>query len=354
MKIEKIILMAALLIVSLISVHAQFNIGDLAVLQVGNGSTALSSSGDPISLLDVTTAGVIESTINIPSGSGGLQISGTATSEGQLVANADGQSFTIAGYVPPFSGSGSLGGRSSANAPRGYATVNFNGIVSSTTTLPSGTYSSQNIRSGFVSGTGSWFSGSGTGSGNGLEYYNGSSATKITATDTRVLNYYGGSLYYSTPTGIFKFSGLPTAAVTAATVLTGVSGEGANASGFVFSPDGNTLYVADSADGVQKFTFNGSAWTLAYNFTDSSTANEAYGLAVNFSGANPVVYWTSPTAVWEATDTGSSGSGTSILSVGTDYAFDGLEIVPEPSTLALGGLGLMGLFGFRRLKNHQS
>jgi len=107
--------------------QAQFTAGDLAVLRVGDGSTTLGNTAGPISLLDLTTAGLVQSTVNVPSGSGGLQISGNATSEGQLVLNADGQSFTVAGYVPPFGGSGSLSGRTSVQAPRGYVTVNFAG-----------------------------------------------------------------------------------------------------------------------------------------------------------------------------------------------------------------------------------
>jgi DNA-binding beta-propeller fold protein YncE len=139
-------------------------------------------------------------------------------------------------------------------------------------------------------------------------------------------------LYYSTGSGtqgIYKYSGLPTSATTATAFLTGVAGQGTSPYDFALSPDGNTLYVADNALGVQKFTFDGSIWTFDYNFTDSvSTADKAYGLAVDFSGANPVLYWTSPTDIWKATDLGAGAAGTSILSAGANYAFRGLEVVP--------------------------
>ena len=363
MKNHKLISVTALLVASLTSVHAQFTAGNLAVLRVGDGSTALVNSAGPISILDVTTAGLIQSTVNIPSGNGGLQISGSATSEGQLILNADGQSLTVAGYVPPYTGSGSLSSRTAAQAQRGYVTVNSQGVVSSTTTLHlSSAYSAQNIRSGFVSGTGAWFTGSGTSAGQGLVYDNGTMASSIQGINSRVLGYFGGNLFYSTgsgTTGIYEYSGLPTSATTSTAFLTGVTGQGTSPYDFALSPDGNTLYVADDGVGVQKFSLILGSWTLDYNFTDGLAANRAYGLAVDFSGLNPTIYWTSPTNIWAAIDTGVAAVGTSILTADSNYAFRGLDfsptvtIVPEPSTITLAGLGLAGLLSLRRKQNRK-
>jgi hypothetical protein len=352
-------LIPALFLGSLLVAHAQFTLGDLTVLRVGDGTTTLASSGGFISLLDLTTGGSVQSTINIS----GLQVSGTATSEGALVMNADGQSLSIAGYVSPYTGSGSLSSRTSVQAPRGYVTVNAQGTVSAPTTIHLSTaYSAQNIRSGFVSGSGTWFTGSGTTASTGLMYDNGTTAAGIQGVNTRVLGYFGGNLFYSTgsgTTGIYKYTGLPTSATTSTPFLTGVTGQGSSPYDFVLAPDGNTLYVADDAIGVQKFSFNGTAWNLAYNFTDSASANKAYGLAVDFSGVNPVLYWTSPTDIWQVTDAGAGAAGTSILSAGPNYAFRGLDwspgvaAVPEPSTIALAGLGMAGLFQLRRRQKRQ-
>jgi hypothetical protein len=335
------------------SFAASFSDGDLLIVRVGDGTATLANTAGPMSILDVNGLGVLsQPAILIPSGNGGLQTSGTATSEGALVMNGDASSWTVAGYVPPFGGSGNLSGRSAANAPRGYVTISSSGNVSSTTTLPgSGTYSTQNIRSGLAAGTGIWFTGSGTSSGNGLVYSDGSTSTTIQGVNSRVLGLRTGDLSYSTGAGvqgIYKFSGTPSAPTTATPFLTGVTGQGTSPYDFVIAPDGNSLYVADDNIGVQKFVFNGSSWSLAYNFSSSVTGNKGYGLAVDFTGANPTVYWTTPSDLWKATDLGAAGVGTSILSAGPSYAFRGLDMVPstvpEPAFTAIILLGAALLF----------
>ncbi len=341
MKISLPIIGLAVLLTATAQAQTPFTIGNLVVGRVGDGTNALVNSGGNITVLEYTTAGSVVQSISVPSGSGGLQVSGTATSELALSRSADNQQLVIAGYVPPFSGSGSLAGRSAANAPRGFVTIGSNGTVSSTTTL-TGSYSGDNIRSGVTSGSNAWFTGS-PGSGSGLVYSNGSTQTQIQDVNSRVVDIHSGNLYFSTGAGtqgIYAFSGLPTSATTATAVIAGVSGQGTDPYDFAFNDLNTIAYIADAAVGVQKFTWSGSAWVHAYNITTAATG--LTGLAVDFTGGNPVIYALNPTNLYSFTDTGSAGAMTSIATAGSNYAFRGLDFapVPEPTTWALIGLGL--------------
>jgi hypothetical protein len=123
--------------------------------------------------------------------------------------------------------------------------------------------------------------------------------------------------------------------------LTGVTGQGGSPYDFALATSGSTLYVADDGIGVQKFTFNGSAWSHAYDFTATGvTSNRGYGLAVDFSTTNPTLYWTTPTNIYTAVDAGSAALGTSIASISSATgAFRGLDIVPVPEPTSLASLG---------------
>ncbi len=333
--------------------QAQFASTNLLLFRVGDGTSTLVNSTGPISLLEITRSGTVVQTINIATNS--LQVSGTATSEGQMSLSPDGSILTIAGYVPPFAGTGSLSGRTAAQAPRGYVTVNAAGTVSAST-IVSNAYSTDNIRSG-VTGDGSafWFTGS-SGSGSGIMAFSSGATNQIADINSRVIKIYNNDLYYSTGSavgsavqGIYRISGTPTSSNAApVSVLTGVSGQGTSPYDFALSADGNTMYVADDGIGVQKFTFDGLAWSLAYNFTNGLGSSRAFGLDVLFGATNQVL-WTSPTNVWSALDEGFAANATSIYTPGANYALRGLEatVVPEPSTYALLALAGAGLAAYR-------
>src|SRR4051812_45314902 len=85
----------------------QFTTGQLVVLRVGDGSSALASSATATFLdqYNATTAGQSAPTLTVAipvpastnSGSG-LTIGGSATTEGQITRSADGQFIVVAGY----------------------------------------------------------------------------------------------------------------------------------------------------------------------------------------------------------------------------------------------------------------
>ena len=346
---KKLLTTLALVGVITTGAQAQFAATNLLLLRVGDGTSTLTNNTGPISLLEITRSGTVVQTINIATNS--LQISGNATSEGQMSLSPDGSILTIAGYVPPFAGSGSLSSRAATNAPRGYVTVNASGTVSSSTIL-SNAYSADNIRSGVtVDGSAFWFTGS-AGSGSGIMAFSGGATNQLADINSRVIKVYNNSLYYSTASGtqgIYSISGTPTSSNAApVSVLTGVVGQGTSPYDFALSADGNTMYVADDGIGVQKFTNNGSAWSLAYNFTNSLASSRAFGLEVLF-GATNEIFWTSTNNVWSALDEGFATNATSIYTPGANYALRGLEatVVPEPSTYALLALSGAGLAAYR-------
>lgn len=186
----------------------------------------------------------------------------------------------------------------------------------------------------------------------------GSSPTVIQSsqTNTRVIQSIGGDLYYTTgsgTTGIYKIAGTPTTATPSTAFLTGVVGQGTSPYAFAISPgaltSGSIAYVADTTLGVQKFTYNGTAWSLAYNIT---TAAGTTGLGVDFTGVNPIIYANNPASIFKFTDTGTAGAAAVIATSGTNFAFRGLAFVtpvPEPGTvLAISAAAVVIVGAIRR------
>lgn len=80
--------------------YAQFTPGNLVVLQAGDGSTALSNTGNAVVLREFTPAGVPAYSMAIPTSSAtGLTILGSSTAEGFLTRSSNGQQLVIPGYA---------------------------------------------------------------------------------------------------------------------------------------------------------------------------------------------------------------------------------------------------------------
>jgi hypothetical protein len=128
----------------------------------------------------------------------------------------------------------------------------------------------------------------------------------------------------------------------------------ANASAyqFCFNGAGNTCYIADDATtanggGLQKWTFNGTSWSVAYTYTFTSNPR---GVIADFNGANPLIYLTTSETtgnkLYSILDGGSVGSSTVTLlaTAGTNKIFRGVAFSPEivvtcntPTITAAGG-----------------
>lgn len=355
---KKIVSLLAILLASVAAAQAQFSAGNLVVLQEGDGTAALSSAGTAIFLNQYTTSGAFVNATAIPStGASALVNSGSATSEGGLTLSADGQYLVLAGYNAA-AGTASVAGTTSASVPRGIATVNASGNYALAATT-STTFSGNNIRSGTTDGSGNfWAVG-----GNSGAYYMGTgtaSAVSTTSANNRIIQNIGGNLYFSTGSGtkgIYVVSGTPTTSGNTASLLIA---DGNSPYDFSINTALGIAYVADDTasalGGIQRWDFTGSAWTLSYTLGTGAANIGARGLAVDFSGANPIIYATTAESSGDRliaiTDTGATATATTLATAAANTIFRGLEFaptaVPEPSTLALAGASIAALLGFRR------
>ncbi len=255
---------------------AVFQGGDLVVLRVGDGSSALVNTGDPIFLDEYTPSGTLVQSIAMPTMDDGtnhaLIDSGVATTDGGISRSADGQYLITQGFnvdYPP----GADTSITKTTGPRTVGRVDIAGNVDTTTeisTFPSGKY--DNARSAVsVDGTGFWFSG---GKG-GIVYVplgasDGVGVTGTTDTTSyQQLSIFDGQLYVSNkgsgtvgtvgtglPTGgpqtVTNLPGLPLSSNTEQFVFMHLNGPGS-------APD--TLYVTDDTLGeIQKWSLVAGNW----------------------------------------------------------------------------------------------
>ena len=367
---------ATIAIVALItSAQAQFTAGGLVVLRDGTGSAPLSNAGTAIYLDQYTTSGSFVNSLAIPStGSSALVNSGTAGSEGELNLSANGQYLVVAGYNA-VAGTAAIAGTTAAAAPRSVATVNASGTYTLAATSSS-FFSANNIRSGTTDGNGNFWA---VGANSGAVYMGTGTPTAVSTTsaNNRVIQDIGGNLYFSTGSGsthgIYQISGAPTTTGNTAISLINTSSLGSTSPyDFAFNASLTLAYIADSdayttssgLGGIEKWALIGGVWTFQYslpviNTTGTSTTAGADGLAVDFSGANPIIYATSAdgASLFDVVDTNATATASLLATAAANEAFRGLDFsptnVPEPATLALAGMGLIALWGFTR-RNRKS
>jgi hypothetical protein len=305
---------------------------NLVVARIGDGVQALSgATGNTLYLDQYTPAGVYVNTVQIPDegigqpyGTGGadstsmpfgslaLTFPGAGSDvihHGLLTLSPngpDGQALSFAGYCEayPFSGTDvSASAGNGSNQWRGVAEINGFGYY----TLPytnTGLYSggSHAIHSAVdFDGTGTSFYSAGLPGSGGIKYLvtsfqpasgGGIVAIGGSANGCEVPEVINGNLVFSdgsaSPPGIYMCSGLPTAPTTPTIIITD-----AHPVDFAESPDGNTVYVSDSAafggtsvqaGGIQRWDMVGGVYTFSYTLaTAPSSTVGALGLTVDFS-----------------------------------------------------------------------
>ena len=332
------------------SVLAAFTVGDLVVLQTGDGSAAVTSAATAILLKEFTKTGTAVQSIALPTAVSGnnriLTQSGTAGSEGALNLSADGKYLTLVGYdAAP--GTAAVAGTTSAANNRIVGRVDANGSIDTSTRI-STAYSANNIRSAVTNdGTGFWVAGPST----GLSYVTFGStgaSTQLNSLNSRVVNIFNGQLYDSSASGTnigvnTVGTGLPTTAGQTVTLLPSLTGSPNSYAYLLLDRDAgvaglDTLYIADQTAGLLKYSFDGANWTGRGSITGTLT-----GLTGVINGGNVDLFATNGTGAGNSlvkfTDTTAfnsslTGSFTTLATAQTNTVFRGVAFAPT-SAVAL-------------------
>ena len=362
---SRVITMAAAAALAGSAMGRDFTAGNLVVSVMGDGSAALTSAATPVFLNEFTTAGTLVRTLAMPTAASGtnhrFSNSGSATSEGFLTRSADGRYLLLAGYDAAV-GTASVVSTTSAANPRIVGRVDMLDSIDTSTALGDA-YSGNNIRSATsTNGMDLWTGGTAS-SGGSVRYttLGGTTSTQLstTITNIRVVNIFNGQLYCSSATGSFQGvstvgSGTPTTSGQTITLLPGFPTASGPSSYDFWLADASTMYVADDrtngSGGVQKWAFNGSAWSLQYTLASSAATGlrSITGATDPGSGQNLMYGITTDNKLVSVIDAGAGSSFNVLATAPANTAFRGVEFAPVPAPGSLALLTLSGLIAARR------
>ncbi|HEX3623911.1 MAG TPA: hypothetical protein VH280_00645 [Verrucomicrobiae bacterium] len=321
---------------------APFTLGNIAVLQEGDGVNSLSATSAPVAIVEFTPGGGLVQTINIPSsGSTRLTQSGNSATEGYLSLSMNSSNLVFAGYDANAGLSG-VAASNSASVNRCVGVLDAFGNYTRTA-VSSSEYSGGNIRAATSDGTNYWTSGS-TG---GIWYSaNGGKPVQIgnessSSGNLRVSKVFNGRLYYTTGSGTIGLfvmtNGLPTSATNAFGNIIVDGGSSPSPYDFAINAASNIIYLADSratasGGGIEKWTNSVTGWGLAYTFGSAAGLTAGcQAIAVDFSSQNPVIYATTSDSLPKLlaiVDTGSSAPAITLATSATNTAFRGVALAP--------------------------
>lgn len=357
---KKFVLPAIGLLASLLSADAQvFAPTNLVVMTLGGPGQTLATSGNAMNLAQYTTGGTLVNTVTIPdSGANALICGGASSTEGYVSLSANGQYLVWAGYNTNFgSYSVALSTTGSSTNFRGVGTLD--GYANYTLQYAGNIFSATSIRGAASDGTNNfWVNGGNT----GIIYvgHNSPQATVFTASaNERCLNIINGNLYFSTGsgtgvpgTGFWEVPGLPTTTGGGTIYDAGGQTGGTSPEDFAVNTNLGIAYLCDydastAGGGVIRYTYTSGAWVSNYTLITAS-GEGAYSVAVNWSGAHPVIYATVGVSTIAAgnslvtfTDTGASSAATVIATAPAGQTFRGLcwapgaapDITAQPASL---------------------
>jgi len=356
--------LAALLALPAISILSEpqaqaspFIPGNVAVTQYGDGSAALGGNATPVYVLEYlpATAGqaIPVQTIAIPTnGVSRLTAAGSSTSEGFIARSVYSTNITFAGYDAD-AGTTGIAATTGTAVNRCVGNLDAGGNFTRAAGGSTVAFSGSNVRSAVSDDTNYWMSGTASTSatGGGIWYSaNGGPPAKIGTGNAngnvRVTRIFNGSLYLSTGSGtigIWSYTGIPTSTATATNMITVSTSSPYD---FAISPAGNAAYINDdgalvaggaTGGGIQKWTLSGGIWSRKFTMglSNSLTAG-CRGMAVDFSGPNPVIYATTAdaqTKLIKITDT-------TVLAAITNVTDQAVTLAIAPANTAFRGVAL--------------
>ncbi len=355
--------LAALGMIAGTALAGPFGQGNLVVIRVGDGTTALSSASFSTFLDEYTPGGSLVQSIPMPTALSGANkrftTSGNSTSEGQLALSRDGRYLTLGGYdAAP--GTASIGTTSTTAVLRVMARVGLDGVVDTSTSTTA--FSGNQIR-GVISDDGSQFWAAGGNNGIQFASFGGSSSFQINgtgSTNNRNVNISGGQLYISsgsaTNRGVNTVgTGLPTTNGQVMTLLPGTASVTGSSPYDFFFVGSDLLYIADDSQsagvgGIQKWQLQSGVWTRIATFQPNgrlrqmtSTTNAAGQVVIYCT----VVDSSNIPSIQSLVDVGTP-TFTTVATGATNTLFRGIEFAPVPAPGALALLGLGGLVAGRR------
>ena len=245
---------------------------EVVVARVGDGVTPLSTSAFPVALVKYSEAGSLQATFPLPTAADEdhpypLTIEGGSTVTPLLSRSSDGRYLLIAGFAA-IPGTAMPAGTPATGIFRTIGRVDATGAVDTSTALNDLADMNSPRSATSTDGNALWAAG---GSG-GVRYavLGATSSTALAGTAVRQVSIFENQLYLSSSTVSGTVAtvgvGLPTTAGQSLADLPGLPADG-GAVGYAFvdlSPSiagVDTLYVAHSSAGIQKWTFDGNSWS---------------------------------------------------------------------------------------------
>ncbi|MGZ5527844.1 MAG: beta strand repeat-containing protein [Limisphaerales bacterium] len=307
---------------------------NLVVLQLGDGVEAASANGNSVFIEQYSTGGTLVSAYAVDnSGPNALGITGNSTSEGHLSRANDGSSLAFGAYNAAVPSGASL-----ITSAVNRAAVKIDSTGGATIVNSQTFYAAGNMRAVATDGLGNYW-----GAGNNLgTYYMGingpTNLVQTSTANTRVVTVQNGQLYVGfsgASGGIYALgTGTPTTGPQTMTrILTNIVGSPYD---YVFNPAGTICYVADDTSTIaqlERWDLVAGEWTNSYSF-----AQGCRSITVDWSGANPVVYGTMDTKLFQVVDTG-AGSSINTLATSAGGLFRGVKLAPGTSqTITFGAI----------------